>query len=680
MIKKTAVVLFLIMGLNWILGGGKVLAEGEGLLFYDWDEEIVTASQESEPLLESPVVVSVVTKEMIEKMGAKNLKDVLVTIPGFSFVQDQNEVNVAFRGIYGSSQQKFLILRDGHRLNCRSYSEANPDYSITLAGVKRIEIIRGPGSSLYGDVALTAVVNIITENGIDVDGTEISFGAGNYGQVKMDMVYGTSSDENKDLFIFTSFYRADGQKISRKATDDFSDIPVAGNVIVDKFGDRPSYDVGVKYRVDEWAFAASRRYCAYTSPRSCGGVTGEIYDYEKVRKFTGLGPGLSNEFTHSEWTYSPQVNGVPFRFKFYYDDFYSPINLLIDADTNTHGFLYWRDYNIGLQGQATVPYSLDGKWGKGTFLTGIQTEFMEVYDSDFWVGSGSDYSLLLPGGERILKTGKEMTYSAYGQVKHRLEDDFIFNMGLRYDYKDRRKSGDSEDSLSPRASVIYLLNKELDFKLSYTKSFVDAPYWYRYNSLPSYMGAESLKPEIMNSYQFSVRINKPEKLINRLSFFYNNLSDLVYRDVSVDPDVYCNAGKVELEGMEYELEFKDEVYSLRMNYTFQYLLEAKGYGSKDDMIKNIPQHMGNIIVDFAPLYRENENFWTNLTFRYIGEQESFIGNESTGVYERYDPDYKVDDVLLVNLGFTLKNIAAKDVDLGLHIYNLTDREYYQGGA
>lgn len=79
------------------------------------DTTIVSASQQAEPLKEAPVPVTVITSEMIERVGAKTLKDVLITyVPGMTFIQDHNEVVVAERGIYGSSQQKMLVLLDGH--------------------------------------------------------------------------------------------------------------------------------------------------------------------------------------------------------------------------------------------------------------------------------------------------------------------------------------------------------------------------------------------------------------------------------------------------------------------------------------------------------------------------------------------------------------------------------------
>ena len=63
-------------------------------------------------------------------------------------VEDQNEQNIAVRGVFTSSQQKILFLIDGHRLNSRSYSMTFPDYAISLDKIKQIEVLRGPSSSI----------------------------------------------------------------------------------------------------------------------------------------------------------------------------------------------------------------------------------------------------------------------------------------------------------------------------------------------------------------------------------------------------------------------------------------------------------------------------------------------------------------------------------------------------
>ena len=152
---------------------------------------ITTASQQAESIEEAPVPVTLITEDMLQRVGARTLKDALVAyVPGMTDIASNEEMNVAMRGIYSSGQEKILIMLNGHRLNSYSTNTASPDYSISLDKVKQIEVLRGPASSLYGGVALTGVVNIITKEGSDVDGFQVKGSAGNYGQVRGDLLFG----------------------------------------------------------------------------------------------------------------------------------------------------------------------------------------------------------------------------------------------------------------------------------------------------------------------------------------------------------------------------------------------------------------------------------------------------------------------------------------------------------
>ena len=131
---------------------------------------ITTASNQAETLAEVPVPTTLITEEMIQTSGARNLQEVLAAyVPGMNLIDCNDDINIAMRGIYSNTQEKILIMLNGHRLNSYATNTAAPDFSISLEKVKQIEVLRGPASSLYGGVALTGVVNIITKQGIEVD-------------------------------------------------------------------------------------------------------------------------------------------------------------------------------------------------------------------------------------------------------------------------------------------------------------------------------------------------------------------------------------------------------------------------------------------------------------------------------------------------------------------------------
>lgn len=101
-------------------------------------------------------------------------------------------------------------MQDGQRLNSYITNAVSPDYGISLAKVKQIEVLRGPASSLYGSVALTAVINIVTKDGVDIRNGAVSVGAGDRGQLAADLLLG-KHDMNMDFMAWFSLYRATGE-------------------------------------------------------------------------------------------------------------------------------------------------------------------------------------------------------------------------------------------------------------------------------------------------------------------------------------------------------------------------------------------------------------------------------------------------------------------------------------
>jgi outer membrane receptor for ferrienterochelin and colicins len=357
--------------------------------FYDenrgWRSEVTIASGQQEPLNEVPAPVTVINSQMITEIGAKNLKDVLVTyVPGITFVQDHNEVNVAGRGIYGSSQQKMLFLLNGHRLNSRSYSSANPDYSISLEKVECIEILRAPGSSLYGNVALTAVVNLITKKGTNLEGTDVSIGIGNYGQRKYSFLHGNELENGKgDLLLWGTYYQSDGETITVPAEEDYSREPKDSHAILGGFNDPGSYDIGVNYEFGDFTLLATRRYSKYIEPFSGSGDTGESYNKEDFRGLRGIGPGLGSQFSHLGVDYKVESeNDLNFHIQFYYDENEIHAHLVTfptgnsqNTEQNQHGFLGWYERIYGSIAKLTGSYNV---FGAGKWMVGFQEDRMEV--------------------------------------------------------------------------------------------------------------------------------------------------------------------------------------------------------------------------------------------------------------------------------------------------------------
>ena len=224
---------------------------------------LVTASQQEESPAEAPVPVTIITRDMMANIGARTLKEVLLAyVPGMNHVESANEVNIAMRGIFSSGQQKILIMLNGHRLNSRTTNGANPDYSIGLTKVKQIEVLRGPASSLYGNVALTAVVNIITED--QTDGITVEFGMGNWGQRRIDLLINRRFPDAR-FKIWGEVFRSDGQlvRVAREqaVTDPYTVKQSSGQAIIGGYKDQPSYDLGFTVNHRKFYFLFNQRYC-----------------------------------------------------------------------------------------------------------------------------------------------------------------------------------------------------------------------------------------------------------------------------------------------------------------------------------------------------------------------------------------------------------------------------------
>lgn len=132
----------------------------------DVNEEtlVVTASATEQSVKDAPASISVITQQDLQRKPVQNLKDVLRDVPGVQLTNEgDNRKGVSIRGL---SSSYTLILVDGKRVNSRNAVFRHNDFDlnwIPVDAIERIEVVRGPMSSLYGSDALGGVVNIITK-------------------------------------------------------------------------------------------------------------------------------------------------------------------------------------------------------------------------------------------------------------------------------------------------------------------------------------------------------------------------------------------------------------------------------------------------------------------------------------------------------------------------------------
>lgn len=144
------------------------------------DTRVDVASRKPQTARETPGIVSVITRDDILNSGARELLDVLVLVPGFVPGLDvEGVVDLGIRGQWGH-EGKILLLIDGQPMNELLFSSIPLANHYPLESVERIEVIRGPGSAIYGGYAELAVINIITRDADSLNGFSV---AASYGQL-----------------------------------------------------------------------------------------------------------------------------------------------------------------------------------------------------------------------------------------------------------------------------------------------------------------------------------------------------------------------------------------------------------------------------------------------------------------------------------------------------------------
>ena len=181
---------------------------------------IGVASKKALTSRDSPSIISLITHEEIVHSGARDLIDVLRLVPGFDFGVDvQGVVGIGIRGNW-AYEGKTLILLDGAEMNEILYSTFQLGNHIGVDQIKKIEIIRGPGSAIYGGYAEYGVINIITQDGEDLKGVSVngiySQMSGTYGQRNVGVSIG---DKIKDLNYSISFFTGQGTRSNQNYMD-----------------------------------------------------------------------------------------------------------------------------------------------------------------------------------------------------------------------------------------------------------------------------------------------------------------------------------------------------------------------------------------------------------------------------------------------------------------------------
>lgn len=268
--------------------------------------EVTSASKKDETVLRTAAAVFVITQEDIRRSGATNLPDLLRMVPGLDVAQiDGSNWAVSSRGFNGRLADKTLVLIDGRSL----YS---PDFAgvfwqiqnLMLEDIERIEVIRGPGTTLWGTNAVTGVINILTKKAKDTQGGLLTAGGGMQERGFVGARYGMSSGDNVAYRFYENYFdRGEYQNSSGQGAGDDWD------------GVRMGFRVDGQLTAKDTLIVEGNAYRDAAHEQTNVSGFAPPYNTTPVLQTTFVGGDVLGRWTH---TYSPRSE---FSLQIYYDNF-----------------------------------------------------------------------------------------------------------------------------------------------------------------------------------------------------------------------------------------------------------------------------------------------------------------------------------------------------------------------
>ncbi|MGR9051993.1 MAG: TonB-dependent receptor plug domain-containing protein, partial [Gammaproteobacteria bacterium] len=173
--------------------------------------KVVTASKTEQNFSDTASAVYVIHQNDIRRSGATAIPDVLRLVPGLQVARiDANKWAVSARGFNGRFANKLLVLVDGRTVYTPTFSGVYWEIQdLVPEDIDRIEVIRGPGASVWGANAVNGIINIITKHASDTEGKLVSLTAGNEYQ-NASLRYGGKLDEQAQYRVYAKYFRYDG--------------------------------------------------------------------------------------------------------------------------------------------------------------------------------------------------------------------------------------------------------------------------------------------------------------------------------------------------------------------------------------------------------------------------------------------------------------------------------------
>jgi iron complex outermembrane receptor protein len=590
----------------------------------------VTATKMLENINKSISTVTVIDQQQITNMGARNLLDVLKTVPGFGITQMEHGVRqIEVRGVRTSFSEKVLIMLNGHPVDSMLLSATgifNYD-NLPVGSIKRVEIVRGPGSALYGANAFLAVINIITQNAKDLNGFHISAAGGSFDTQQYLASWGKQFDNSFEAALHFNFANTNG--IGSPLYTDSTRSTLGKSQLTEK-----RYDFEWQLGYKDFKFEG--RYID-KKDGTFFGITNVLADNRSGQNFENYFLKLSRRWNiTNNFTLDTQI---------YHDANNYAQNFLLAPNT----YLFSRFQETRTGGEVQANYSISDKQSLIAGFSYAKENHDNLKDEI------SVNSVTFPAPH----TSAEKKRNRWGVYAQDVWDPFKnlhLTLGIRYD-----DYSDFGGTLNPRVGFNWEFVKDYSLKFSYGTAYRAPAYGeLTLQNNGTLLGNPTLTPEIAKTLEGGIVAHPVAGLTTQAIYYYTDINKIIAPVGSALPMTYQNTGHIAAQGVEGEIRY-DFTGNLQGSYlsansVWQHSIQ------NGRQLADVPRYRTNLMANWAI-----DDTWS--TFAHVLVKSSTLRNSS-------DTRANVSGYTLVDLGVLGKNMFNKKVDIGFNIYNLFDKRYY----
>ena len=597
-------------------------------------QTVVSASRYRQKVSDAPASITIITAEDIRRYGYRTLADILRSVRGFSTTYDRayNYLGVRGFGRLGDRNTRILLLVDGHRLNDAIFDSAplGTEFPLDIDLIERVEITRGPGSSLYGSNAFFGVLNIVTRRAKDI-GRELSAEAGSSEAYKARLSFGATGKNDQAFLASASGFTSGGDRLYFREFDPRYSL-ADSRATNDGYAENGDFD---RFRS---AYAKYER----------GGLRLATAYFERTKgtptapqgaDFNEPGNRIVDERGYFDLQYSALTDrGNEYTARVYYDLYRFSADRLYAGTLNKD-----RADGAWYGGEARVTTSL---LNIHRVITGVEYEIRGKQDQR---NSDVGPSPMLYLDDRR----SSRTWAAYVQDEIRVSPVFLLYAGVRRD-----QVSTFGGSTNPRFAAVFTPIEHGTFKLLAGRAF-RAPTVYElyYEAPPLTQSNPALQPETIDTYELTYEHDFGKRLSATVSQYAYKIKNLITQtyDATSGTTSFQNQEKAEATGTELEVRKTwENGADSRISYAYQKTEDP----NTGEPLANSPKHLAKLNVD-VPLV--GEQFRAGLEEQYTGPRFTLAGRRTQGF-------------ALTNLTLLGRN-RDRTLEASLSIYNLMDKRY-----